>query len=1779
MAVNKTVLQIWKGGRLLLAVARGPKVVSAQSFTDTFDRIEFYQANGSSTPAVVIDAIPAAGAPNPNEDTFVTLNVKADGSVESIALQCLIRCYIAGDMEPFVRFEAVLTRSADWLRFEWLRFGQTVYPTFEFTDLADKKGIVPQGLPPVLPAVLGLRFKVGMSGETKAYFAVAPQPAQPSEAFHKPSTGTQVVRFTRPIALERRSQEIVVDPVRIGINDDVIAALGLDGGCAAGTGGAAALDQTHLAFDENLSLDPPSVGRWAVTIHGIPSPGVIDAWNRSIADPYLKALGTVDAGQPVSAVPILALPANPAVPPCHTGPLAPAPGLADPLWSIVVQVADRKPGRSPLRMVDFGSASTAPQLLTLRSVQPVKAAKGGFLQANATFEAFIRHDGEPLQTRLGLFSPLAQPGKVTRDENGSDQSRVESAGAGFVFALRPLFPTGAGGPVAPQRARVGALDLEFGPVPESTPGSYGTDFNDDLPGSQSLVMAGFDANRFGAALPDVLISLRLRVERLTPGGQDNLPNEPFDPADTLVVVPDVPGPADQVDPPDVIRARFVREPPVVILSNDAVAPDRFTLDMDENANSNQSQNLSMRLYLRDSGGANVPKPLRPPPGDDGTQRLVVIDRNPFLVARVNAPSFQGLAGADGSREVGIWSETGFEGASWALAGGSDGYPLTLPPQVLGEPFEELGNSPGVAENKALPFALSPPARFSIVASPLQTNFTEASWNLRRIFGFPGERAPGAVVKSLAFELLYGMPCNVTFPFLNLAEIDARLGAVPTALPEAPASPIRSDDSITEQVDFFNLARTRWSRVYRSLLSRLSVLEPWDADQPGTLTVETGLTYALRTTADPAFEPPHLTTLKGLPFTSGVLSRPYFSALGGWGYQKAVFQDGLLTVISDTAMGRTSFYSLEIKGRIAVFWNIAKLVLIYERTVVPSQQFATPGVELAKFDLQLLASLSDVSNPPPRNTVVIVFVGKVLHFRIFDDSSAIFVDTDETRLSTQAAAIAALKVQLASLFPPHTLTDAEKKSVNTAVTSIVGYSQLPLLGRPIVRLVEVYVELLQPIRSYPDLGAKPNASGFVQSIEFKSKKIHVNLDWMVGVPTSPPPPPIASTAALPSVFKIPLWQQDADPKIYPKPHVVSRHAAPPGSGLQDAPHEIAEPEKLFFYTDLTQKDSNTDKWPAVPKVDFPPVPLPDTPARPGAMKPGAGLSTDANNPDGPPGDPDPTASENSDFDPFTWHLNPSTVPTNLTFSRSAVAIKSALDAITMVRCSLSPYNKTPLPPPPPPPPAPPPPPPPPPPLNNSGAVNNILQLLRAFGDPPVVSGMPFNRKKAAFYFDQIDDVLAMTPSGALMNRLDPTKQLKALGFRVPTTQLLDRVIPDDLSAFDFNHILPDFAGLNLSSLLPDLKMPSGASDHVKITHQFDDQTQRGWVQADIDLPVDGPTTIFSAGPVQVTVEKIDFTATVRIEIGPSGSPQQNAHGQISADWNLQLGGQPIVTFVNTPLTFDQTGKTSFKLSPDKVRLNGVLQLLSEALALVSDPDAGFSVKLIQKDGLPVGVQAILELPLPDIAAGVTAVSNIQFGAMFGLEVFPEFALSVRIHLSDETAPFAIIIFILGGGGWVSAAARYVPATGDVSTDLSLGISVGAELEIALGPIKGVIYAFLSLSAELHLDSGGGGTTLTIGVSLLLGGEVDLAGLISVSIKLLLELEFTPSPSSLLGRGTLSLKVKICWLLTISVSLSVEKRIENLGGGGSSRALAAHLAALAAPDDIYVDTATLYLGTLE
>src|SRR5207237_10431311 len=86
--------------------------------------------------------------------------------------------------------------------------------------------------------------------------------------------------------------------------------------------------------------------------------------------------------------------------------------------------------------------------------------------------------------------------------------------------------------------------------------------------------------------------------------------------------------------------------------------------------------------------------------------------------------------------------------------------------------------------------------------------------------------------------------------------------------------------------------------------------------------------------DPVIDTPHL-----VEATEASLARVYFSALGGWGSQEAKFDNRRQTIAAYVEMGRVSELRIERVGRIGVFWNRAKHVIVYRRSVVPAIQFA------------------------------------------------------------------------------------------------------------------------------------------------------------------------------------------------------------------------------------------------------------------------------------------------------------------------------------------------------------------------------------------------------------------------------------------------------------------------------------------------------------------------------------------------------------------------------------------------------------------------------------------------------------------------------------------------------------------------------------------------------------------------------------------------------------------------------------------------------------------------
>lgn len=2116
-----------------------------------FDRIVLFPVNeASETPLLILDPL--------SEDGIHQIRFSKD----SVEINAMVRCFARSQDHAGVRLEVDLKASGGKLLYE--RF-EAVCPTplsrrstrlMELDgklieDLRDKSLTILQesGSPGFARAIGWAPVDVppnsepaDMRGELKISF-----PKKPSlDASGKPvNLGTISLTFERLFSVSRRDHRLVspapssrrsaceIEKIEKGnekekkemerLDDTVITVckqrvkeleLNIEAKASLSVLQRQSLTRNVSTYDQ-LPL-----GQWAVTLNGFPHSSILQVWNNAFARPYLNALHLVQDGRPVSFMPMWELNTDA--------------DKASPRWSMVATVCDS------FKQVDLDPESFFfhdDQCLAGKVAVKARALYPDRPQfvATAKFPGFLLQTGDPLQASVRITSKAYKA--VTKETNETvfnlDEQAVESNSLPFWFETEHL-PAKQG----QQISRVGALDLTFPAATSDT-----ADPDSQLKADSEIKVCFRNAAKgddYKTDLLTVKLKGRLAVFDIAPGGQDDLPGEEFVPDDVQGSCSTNALSREERE----IEKRFQRRRPLIIpfpaiLANalakkagpaePLIGAERkadFILDYEERTEAARSQTLSMRLIESPSGAAASQARNR--------QRLIVLDTQPFLVSLVEAPPFAGLADKDGIREIGNWSGTSDEGANWELIGSTDGFSIFLPPQGIGEAMEKwtrVGADEDVAVGKPIDFRFTPLAKFNLSPSYFKQRFAEAPWNLRRILGFPGQRAPGAGVLNMRFEMFYGLACNVAYPFLRLAEIESKLGRIPGRLD----SDMKWNGSSAQKEEYRKF-RIRWSQLYQRYLSRLSVLEAWDTNQPENLIVSTGINYEIRKTAKLRYPistdkvpvndsrrktPPHApdglaggvswgfesanvydNLLKSPKSVEGsALTNPFFSSLGGWGKQKAVFDNGLTTVYANVSMGRTYFYSIERLGRIGVLWNLAKHVIIYERTVAPTRQFAD--------------------------------------------------------------------------------------------------KQNPHLGRPLLRKVREFVEILQPARQYPEFGAAPVTRGFVTGSEFKSRIINVDSDWGGD---------IAKVG-----MQIPLWNPQASqqkPDVYPKPQIVLQVAADAGGSNSNLNVEHEEPEKLVFFTLTAGTPSkNTDEWPAIPGIDFPDQPMPVRPNIP---------ASDPNNLDRPL--PDAPAIEPG-YERFTYAVAQAARGINLTAERAGESLNAALRNVTMARArakkieefdagkqtkvktsldglatlngvgnqvedllqqilsklpqsgkasaetdkelkalfaskpfsdqvkaladnvnklktqvggkllsntavcdlianatdtaidqaskrleglfatisadlrealerfasdriklaaearrivadlfnqfndgfdllnsgfgqvereadrafqlardfKLQVQNE----------------------INDAIAVvgkttaeqetrlrselealqqklqallrqldagsrgangklgktveqirarvlnlgslvdskiaelegkvsqgaavikaglevlqtsliaefakleselaqtqagvkgifdeakgklatlkqqiatlrdailtdlnqpdltlakikaiveaqiaaarNEILagfgiakvairneicpkllnflfdeatqfgtnlvkllagegaaaaefltavkqkltdaatpgkakafsevrreiereferarlalapfadrakdilveladlgddtlhqvgeqtlRLLRAFGDAPRVPMLNFNRVRLAYFFDELKKHVDLTPVMGLVNRAGD--ELKAMGIRFPVANLLDRFTPDALKNFKLSDVFPDFAGLKLESLFPGLKFPdfqqlpgSSDGDRVKVMHGIDRQSLRAWLKVTVDVPIvkgDEKATVFAFGPVELKVANAQFTAVSLITVDVGSSPKLKTEGKITGDWELNIAGTQLVTFRDTTLMFDDSGRIRFELSPDKVELAGALKFLADMLAKLLSDGSGFTVRLVEINGRPAGVESILDLPLPDVQFGAFGISGLRMGSLFRVLAISspnglDFAMGVGLSFGQKIAPFTLTIFILGGGGWFDTRITYYPLRNHLIADITIGITASATLAFSLGPIKGSVSITFGIYAELHADSQAG-TSFSVGIMLLLAGEVRVLSLVSVSISLLLEAQYN-SDGSLVGRGTLSVKIKICWCFTFKFSKSVSYTFKNDSLGLQAAAIESFdLAALLA--DSYDTAAEQYLAMFE
>jgi hypothetical protein len=422
-----------------------------------------------------------------------------------------------------------------------------------------------------------------------------------------------------------------------------------------------------------------------------------------------------------------------------------------------------------------------------------------------------------------------------------------------------------------------------------------------------------------------------------------------------------------------------------------------------------------------------------------------------------------------------------------------------------------------------------------------------------------------------------------------------------------------------------------------------------------------------------------------------------------------------------------------------------------------------------------------------------------------------------------------------------------------------------------------------------------------------------------------------------------------------------------------------------------------------------------------------------------------------------------------------------------------------------------------------------RLLRALGDPPSAQDVAFVQSRLAYVFPPNDPRLIQLSTtvaqiGQAGRRLgDVDRQIRAVGFDLPVQDLRNALLKpgqDMMGKFDVNRVFADLGGMRMRALFQGIKLPE-LPDRIRVRHEVDPQSRRARVYADIDdllLENGQPITVLDIGVFAIALRNARLRANISVDsVGLPPQPRQQMRGAIVADWEVSVGGSRVLTLAETRIEFAQPGGLRFDIDPTRIALAEVLQFLTDLMKTAGSNASGLVAGVIER-----GFEAVLSTELPALNAGSFAITNLSLGVRFALERGEGregFAIVVGAFVGRRRAPFALTVFILGGGGFLEIDARYVIG-GALRCSVALGINAAAAVGVSLGPIRGAVFAALGFA--LYFESGRA-AALRFEIFFLLRGTVRVLSLITVAVEIELSLSYVEK--RFVGQGTFRIKIKI------------------------------------------------------
>jgi hypothetical protein len=274
-----------------------------------------------------------------------------------------------------------------------------------------------------------------------------------------------------------------------------------------------------------------------------------------------------------------------------------------------------------------------------------------------------------------------------------------------------------------------------------------------------------------------------------------------------------------------------------------------------------------------------------------------------------------------------------------------------------------------------------------------------------------------------------------------------------------------------------------------------------------------------------------------------------------------------------------------------------------------------------------------------------------------------------------------------------------------------------------------------------------------------------------------------------------------------------------------------------------------------------------------------------------------------------------------------------------------------------------------------------------------------------------------------------------------------------------------------------------------------------------------------------INGLRLKALVRTDLA-SGASQSSVNGWLK-DFDMNLFGFVVLPFKE--LTFEAVANEKTHVSADlgEVTFGGPLAFVNE----LKDYLGGDGFKDPPSiDVTSEGVRVGYSLELPSIAVGVMTLQNLSFGAALNLP-FNGDPVRFRFNFCEREHPFHLLIYCFGGGGSFAISIG-LDGVEQIEAQLEFGAAISIDVGVASGGVHlmaGIYYSWKEAEKSAWLEG-----------YLRMGGELDVLGIVSMSLEFVMSLAYDSGPNIVWGEATLTVEIEVAFF-SESVEMSVRREL--------------------------------------